>query len=102
MLDADSSDLDNTSLDSGSDEDVGDDYSIMFDMDGPPQTLAHMAKLSAAEVAHLDEDEDDEEQDIFDAVPDSDSEDSSVYEELEEPDSVVGLTCLSTQPAMFS
>jgi len=98
MLDADSSDLDNTSLNSGSDEDVGDDDSIMFDMDGPPQTLAHMAELSAAEVAHLDEDEDDEEQDIFDdgvgsdAVPDSDSEDSSIYEELEELDSMVVLT----------
>jgi hypothetical protein len=106
---------DNRSFSSGesarehdSDYDSNDDLIPMYDVDAPVQTSSHLGELVSLEFADLHEYEDDEEKDIFDDGLDddesseSDSEMSTTYEELEEPDSVVGLTTCSQNLMYFN
>jgi hypothetical protein len=95
---------DNRSFSSGesarehdSDYDSNDEPISMYNVDAPVQTSAHLGELVSLEFDDLHEYEDDEERDIFDDSLDddesseSDSEVSTTYEELEEPDFVVCL-----------
>ena len=102
MHDTNVSDSDNLSFDSGSDheDDVNNDSyennGPMYDPKEQVQTSEHMGELLTAEFGPLHEYEDDEERDIFDdgldgdESSDSGSEASTTYEELDEPETVVG------------